>query len=121
MLHAVYLFATMKIRFDDPKHEKLANDYEALSKRYNKRGQRDADEIIATIDVLRAAMSLFEVPPGFRPHPLKADYKGCFAVDVTNTHRVIFKPDHKDDPNFRIDNYKSITAIVIIEIFKNYH
>lgn len=111
----------MKIRFDDPKHERLANDFDALSRRYDKKGQKNACEIIATIDVLRAAISLFDVPPSFRPHPLKAEYKGCFAVDVTNIHRVIFKPDHKDDANFRIDNYKSITAIVIMEIFKNYH
>ncbi|HLY61045.1 MAG TPA: hypothetical protein VKV95_09875 [Terriglobia bacterium] len=111
----------MNIRFDDPKHEKLANDFDALSKRYDKKGQKNADEIIATIDALRAANSLYEVPPSFRPHPLKAEYKGFFAVDVTSTHRVIFKPDHKDDPNFRIDNFKSITSIIIVEIFLNYH
>jgi len=111
----------MNIRFDDPKHENLVNDFDALAKRYSKRGQKFAEEIIATIDVLRAANSLFEVPPSYRPHPLKADYKGCFAVDVTKTHRVIFKPDHKDDPNFRIDNYKTIRAVIIVEIFVDYH
>lgn len=111
----------MKIRFDDPKHEELANDFEALAKKYDKKGQKNAEEIIATIDALRAADTLFDVPPSYRPHPLKAAYKGSFAVDVTNTHRVIFKPDHKDDPGFRIDNYKSITAILICEIFLNYH
>ena len=111
----------MNISFDDPKHEGLVNDFDALSRRYNKKGQRNAEEIIATLDVLRAANSLFEVPPSYRPHPLKAEYKGHFAVDVTNKHRVIFKPDHKDDPNFRIDNYKSITAVMIVEIFVDYH
>ena len=111
----------MKIRFDDPKHEALANDFQALSKRYDKKGQKNAEEIIATIDVLRAANSLYEVPPSYRPHPLKAGYKGCFAVDVTNTHRVIFKPDHNNEPDFRIDKHKSITAIVILEIFEDYH
>jgi mRNA-degrading endonuclease YafQ of YafQ-DinJ toxin-antitoxin module len=111
----------MKISFYDPKHEKLVNDFEALSKRYDKKGQKNAVEIIATVDILRAADSLFEVPRGYRPHPLKRDYKGCFAVDVTNKHRVIFKPDHKNDPQFRIDNFKSITAIIIIEIFADYH
>jgi mRNA-degrading endonuclease YafQ of YafQ-DinJ toxin-antitoxin module len=111
----------MNIRFDDPKHEKLANDFELLSKRYDKKSQRNAEEIVATFDALRAAISLFDVPPSFRPHPLKAEYKDCFAVDVTNTHRVIFRPDHKDDPAFRIDNYKSITAITIVELFTDYH
>jgi mRNA-degrading endonuclease YafQ of YafQ-DinJ toxin-antitoxin module len=111
----------MKIKFDDPKHEKLVNDFAALAKKYDKKGQKNADEIIATIDVLRAADCLFDVPPSYRPHPLKVEYKGHFAVDVTNTHRVIFKPDHKDEPSFRIDNYKSITAIIIVEIFLDYH
>ena len=111
----------MNISFDDPKHEKLANDFELLSKRYDKKSQKNAGEIIATLDALRAAISLFDVPPSFRPHPLKVEYKGCFAVDVTNRHRVIFRPDHKDDPAFRIDNYKSITAITIVELFTDYH
>jgi mRNA-degrading endonuclease YafQ of YafQ-DinJ toxin-antitoxin module len=111
----------MKIRFDDRKHEILANDFELLSKRYDKKSRKNADEIIATLDALRAAVSLFDVPPSYRPHPLKAKYKGCFAVDVTNTHRVILRPDHRNDPAFRIDNYKSITAIRILEIFVDYH
>jgi mRNA-degrading endonuclease YafQ of YafQ-DinJ toxin-antitoxin module len=111
----------MKLQFDDPKHERLVNDFQALSKRYDKKGQKNAEEIIATIDVLRAANSLYEVPPSYRPHPLKAGYKGWFAVDITNTHRVIFKPDHENDPGFRIDNHKSITAIIILEIFVDYH
>jgi len=108
----------MKIDFDNPKHEKLVNDFDFLSR---KKGKENAEEIIATIDILRAANSLFEVPRGYRPHPLSAEYKGCFAVDVTNTYRVIFKPNHNGDPGFRIDNFKTITSITIIEIFIDYH
>ena len=111
----------MEISFDDPKHEKLANDFRALSKKYDKKGRKVAEEIIATLDVLRAANSLFDVPRAYRPHPLKGNYKGYFAVDVTKTHRVIFRPNHKDDPNFRIDNYKSIVSIDIVEIYTDYH
>ena len=111
----------MEISFDDAKHEKLANDFRALSRKYGKKGRKIAEEIIATLDVLKAASSLFEVPRAYRPHPLKGNYKGCFAVDVTKTHRVIFRPHHKDDPNFRIDNYKSIVSIEIVEIYTDYH
>ena len=111
----------MDISFDDPRHEKLANDFHALSKKYDKRGRKVAAEIITTLNVLYAANSLYDVPRACRPHPLKGNYKGCFAVDVTNTHRVIFKPNHKDDPNFRIDNYKSIVSISIVEIYTDYH
>jgi mRNA-degrading endonuclease YafQ of YafQ-DinJ toxin-antitoxin module len=111
----------MKIVFDNPKHEELVNDFGALSKKYDRRSKKVAADILATIEVLRAAESLFDVPRAYRPHPLTAEYKGFFAVDVTVTHRVIFKPNHDGDPNFRIDNYKSITSIVISEIYKDYH
>lgn len=111
----------MTLEFDNPKHEALINNHEALSKKYNKKGQQSADNILATIEVLRAADSLFDVPRAYRPHPLQAEYKGCFAVDVDDKNRVIFKPSHDGDQNFRIDNHKTITSIKIIEIFKNYH
>ena len=111
----------MRIDLDNPKHEALINDFDALCKKYNKKGIDCATDILDTINVLQAADTLFDVPRSYRPHPLKGEYKGCFAVDVTNTHRTIFKPNHNGDPNFRIDNYKSITAVIIIELFKNYH
>lgn len=111
----------MKIAFDNPKHEELVNDFDALSKKYDRGSKKVAVDILATVDVLRAADSLFDVPRAYRPHPLKAEYKGFFGVDVTKTHRNIFKPDHDGDPNFRIDNYKTITSIVIVEIYKDYH
>lgn len=111
----------MKLDFDNPRHESLINDYDALARKYNKKGQNVADDILAVVEVLRAADTLFDVPRSYRPHPLKVEYKGCFAVDVTKKHRVIFRPNHDGDPNFRIDNYKTITSVVIIEIFKDYH
>lgn len=111
----------MILEFDNPKHEVLINSHEALSKKYNKKGQRSADDILAAIEVLRAADSLFDVPRAYRPHPLQAEYKWCFAVDVDDKNRVIFRANHDGDQNFRIDNYKTITSIRIIEIFKNYH
>lgn len=111
----------MQIDFDNPKHEALVNNYDALCKKYNKKGMDFATDIIAAIDVLRAANTLFDVHRGYRPHPLKAEYKGCFAVDVTDTHRVIFRPNHDGDPNYRIDNFRSIHTITIVEIFKDYH
>ena len=79
------------------------------------------EEIATTLSALVAADSLFDVLPGFRPHPLGAEYKGHFAVNVTNTHRILFRPNHQGDPNYRIDNPKSITAITIIELYINYH
>lgn len=110
----------MKIDFDNPRHETLVNDIDALLRKFDRR-RKVSEDIIAAIEVLRAANSLFDVPRAYRPHPLQHEYKGCFAVDVTKTHRVIFKPNHDGDPDFRIDNYKTITSVIILEIFKDYH
>ena len=112
----------MNIDFDNPKHGRLVNDGKALAKRYNKtKGVDSASDILQALNVLQSANTLAEVPSSFRPHPLKAEYKGCFAVDVNKVHRVIFKPNHDGDSNFRIDNHKSITNITIIDIFTDYH
>lgn len=111
----------MNLSFDNPKHAALVNNYEALCKKYRKWGVNCALDILDTINVLAAANTLFDVPHSYRPHPLKGKYKGYFAVDVTKIHRVIFKPNHSGDPAYRIDNYKTIKTIIIIEIFKDYH
>lgn len=111
----------MKIDFNNLKHGALANNYEALCKKYNKREQNHAEDIIVAMDALRAASSLFDVPCSFNPHPLSGIYKECFAIDVNKKERIIFKPNHANDSNFRIDKYKTITSILIIEIFINYH
>ncbi len=111
----------MKISFDNPKHEALVNDFDALCRRYNEKSDDCATEILDTINALHVADSLFDLPRIYHPHPLSGEYKGCFAANATKTHRVIFKPDHAGDPEFRVDNPKSIKTIIILEIFKNYH
>lgn len=116
-----YSYVNMDIDFDNPKHQNLVNNYEALCKKYNRKGVGHAKEILAALDILKAVDTLFEVPHFYRPHPLRGIYRGCFAVDVNNIHRVIFRPNEVKCPDFRIDNCKSIVAIIIIEIFKNYH
>ena len=111
----------MIIHFSKSKHKALVNDHEALRRKYDRKGINNAVEIIDTIRALEAANTLHDVPHFYRPHPLRGKYKGFFAVDVTDTHRTIFRPDHTGDSNFRIDNYKTITSIIIIEIFIDYH
>ena len=113
----------MELEFENPRHERLVNDFEALGRKYNKKGVDNATSIISSIDALRAAETLYDVPYFLRPHPLQGNFKGCFAIDVENndTHRVIFRPNEKDNPDYRIDNPKSISKIEILKIFHNYH
>lgn len=111
----------MEISFENPKHEALVSQPEKLSRRFDGKGQHHSVDILATLAALHAAESLYVLPHAYRPHPLGGNYKGCFAVDVTDTHRIIFRPNHVGDPGYRIDNYKSISKIEVIEIFKDYH
>lgn len=112
----------MNIEFEKVKHEALANKHEALSRKYDKAGVSNATEILDTLNALQSAETLADVPRlPYHPHPLHGVYKGCFAVWVTKKYRVIFRPNHKGDPAFRIDNYRTITSIRVIEIFKDYH
>ena len=111
----------MRIEFDNPNHEGLVNDHDALSKKFDRRGQKVSIDILATLNVLRDAPALSDVPRAYRPHPLKAEYKGFFSVDVDAKGRVIFKPNHAGDPNYRIDNFKTINSITVYEIYKDYH
>lgn len=111
----------MEIEFDNPKHEALVNNYEALCKKYNKNNQDFATEILVAMESLHAADALSDVPHSFRPHPLSGEYKGYFAIHVNKKRRIIFRANHEGDANFRIDNYKTITSISVIEIFKDYH
>lgn len=113
--------AIMKIEFNNPKHEALLNDFASLCRRYNTKSDDYASHIIDTVNTLHDVDSLFDLPHIYHPHPLQGNHKGYFGVNVTKTHRVIFKPNHASDPNFRIDNPKSIKSVIIVEIFKDYH
>lgn len=111
----------MMISFATPKLEKLANDNAALSKHVAKQNAHCiADDIVSVLDALGAAETSFDLPGSLRPH-LKGNLKGYFAVDVSKTHRIIFRPDHEEDPEFRIDNDKTIKRIEITAICVDYH
>lgn len=112
----------MKIDFATAKLEAIANDYAKLSKLCKKqRAHCTADDILDVLNDLQAADSMADIPPALRPHPLQGSLKGKFAVDVSKTHRIIFRPNHDDDPSFRIDNRNTIKRIVIEELCKDYH
>ncbi len=111
----------MTVSFDNPKHEELANDYEKLTKWCAKKTTASADEVLATLDYLLAAPSLQDLPHVLHPHPLAAEYKGCFGAWVNKKERIIFRPDPDQDPPAIIYNYKTVKSIQIVEICKDYH
>ena len=113
----------MTIKFATQKEQDAANDGQKLAKYLSrKKANCQPIDVIAVLDALAAAPSLSDLPPRpFRPHPLKAERKGQFAVWINKKERITFIPDHEDDENYRIDNYKTITKIKITELYVNYH
>lgn len=102
----------MEIEYEKPRHERLANDFNALGRKYGSL----AEDIIAAMDVLRAANTLADVPGSYRPHPLKGKAKGLFTINVDDVHRVVFRPNFNVGCNVRIDTPKSISGIIIADI-----
>jgi mRNA-degrading endonuclease YafQ of YafQ-DinJ toxin-antitoxin module len=112
----------MKVSFATSKLEKLANDSVAMAKLVAKqKAHCTADDVQGVFDALAAADSSFDLPNSLRTHPLQGNLKGHFGVDVSKTHRIIFRPDHDGDTEFRIDNHKTIKRIVVTAICVNYH
>ena len=112
----------MTIAFDSPKHEGLANDRDKLAKWCNKKTTATAEEVMLALNALRASPNLAELPPvPYLPHPLKQNYKGCFAVWVNKKERIIFRLDPDQNPPAIIYNYQTINSIVIVELCTDYH
>jgi plasmid maintenance system killer protein len=113
----------MIISFELPKHEQLANDFDKLESWCRKKGTCHADDVLATLNSLEAADCLFDVPTiPFHPHPLTGKLKGHFAIWIDKKFRLILRPDHNAaDSDYRIDNYKTIKKVVVVELCVDYH
>jgi mRNA-degrading endonuclease YafQ of YafQ-DinJ toxin-antitoxin module len=112
----------MNIRFATDKLEQIANDSVKLDKLCRKqKAHCTADDILEQLNILDVALSIADIPATLRPHPLQGSLKGSFAINVSPAHRIIFRPDHEDDPDFRIDNRNTIKRIVVEELCIDYH
>jgi len=82
-----------------------------------KGNDKRANKVIQRINELIAASSLFDILmiPNARLHPLKQNRKGQLAINIDHPYRMILEPANGD-----IQNYKTITKVIIIE-FVDYH
>ncbi len=111
----------VEIFFKSSKLAKVLNEDALLKRHY---GATSARQIRLRLAVLRAAPTLGHVPtqPPDRRHQLKAERKGCFAVDAEHPFRVVFEPAHDPiprSPDGGID-LQQVTEITILEIV-DYH
>lgn len=102
----------MKITFKNKKLEGTINNYKILSKTY----WNQASRIIKRLDQLKACPTLKQMAFD-RPHELKGDKKGIFAVDIEHPYRILFKPLWE----FDLLNRSTIVEIEIEELCEDYH
>ena len=111
----------MKIRFRTHKLEELCSFEKEMIREL---GKNNAKKLQLRLVQLQACVSLSDMKryPAARCHQLRGSRAGQFAVDLQDTWRLVFMPDHdpvprKADRGFDLAN---ITAIIIREV-KDYH
>ncbi len=108
----------MEIGFKDKKLQELC-EQESVAQR--KWGKNMARKLKARLADLMAAANVSELQAG-RPHPLKGDRAGQFALDLVHPQRLVFEPAHETIPRLEdggID-WRQVTEIYIIWI-GDYH
>ncbi|MCG6136190.1 MAG: killer suppression protein HigA [Nostoc sp. LLA-1] len=108
----------MEIAFADSKLQTLC---EQLDIAQRKLGAKCTKKLITRLADIAAVSCVTELVAG-RPHPLKGDRAGEFAVDLEGGKRLVFKPDHDPVPLTKhgsID-WSKVTAICIV-LIGDYH
>jgi proteic killer suppression protein len=108
----------MKITFANSKLQNLCEE-ENLAKR--KLGANCAKKLMSRLADIAAVTYVTQLVTG-RPHPLKGNRLGEFAVDLEGGKRLVFKPDNDPTPlteDGSID-WSQVTAICIVFI-GDYH
>ena len=111
----------MEIAFRTSKLEKTFNSKSALNRKY---GDKVAKTIMIRLALLKnaASLSLVPVTPPERRHLLKGKRKEQYAVDLDQSLRLIFEPNHDPVPSLAdggID-LERVTAITVIDV-TDYH
>jgi proteic killer suppression protein len=108
----------MKVSYEHDDVETLCKHHKVAVKRL---GAASARKLQRRLAELHAASAVSDLVVG-RPHPLRYDRAGQFAVDLHKGTRLIFKPTFqpqplKDDGSI---NWSQIAEITIIEV-GDYH
>lgn len=111
----------MNIFFGTRKLQKQFSSRQKLVKRF---GQRQAKKIAQVLKVMQVVSNLEQVPtaPPFRRHQLTGKRHGCFAVNLEQPYRLVFRPGHENIPRQEDGGYDlaKITDIIIIGV-EDYH
>jgi len=108
----------MDIEFSSPDLQALCEQQRLMARQL---GNNCSRKLRARLADLMAAASVAELTAG-RPHPLKGDRAGQFALDLYGGKRLVFEPAHNPVPA-REDGslaWESVTKVRIVFI-GDYH
>lgn len=108
----------MNIEFLSPQLQELCS---SERKAVRELGQPGAKKLFARLADLRAANHVGELVAG-KPHPLKYDRSGQFAVSLEGAKRLVFRPANEPVPlndDGSVD-WKRVTRVCIVFI-GDYH
>jgi len=108
----------MEITFADSKLQKQCLEEKEAQRQH---GAKCAKKLKTRLADLYGVSSVTELVAG-RPHRLKRDWSGQFALDLEGAKRLVFKPDNDPVPlseDGSID-WSKVTAVCIVYI-GNYH
>src|SRR5690349_6294258 len=105
----------MDISFANKRLQRQLMDAGAMAQAYGPL----AGKLKLRLDLLKNVRCLAEVPhtPPHRRHLLTGDWAGHFAVDVSKSWRLIFKPNHDPVPT-KADggiDLQKVTAVEIVD------
>lgn len=108
----------MEIRFKDGKIREICEKQAVANK---KLGADCARKLQSRLSELEAACRVTDLVAG-RPHPLKGDRAGQFAVDLAGGWRLVFAPAQHPRPT-KADGSTdwSRVTIICIEFIGDYH
>jgi proteic killer suppression protein len=108
----------MEISFSDDKLQNLCEQPKLAQRKLGANCAKKLAARLADLDALNCVTELF----AGRPHPLKGDRAGEFAVDLEGGKRLVFKPDNDPIPlneDGSID-WSKVIAVCIVFI-GDYH
>ncbi len=110
----------MQIEFANNKLKRQMESEAEMKKAYGDKAKR----LKLRLSLLNNAETLADVPhePPPRCHPLKGEYEGCYAVDVSGNWRLVFEPivDESSDPENKKLNPADVRAVRILGVI-DYH
>ena len=104
----------MDISYKSNKLRKSLENEKSIKKKY---GAEKLKRIVMRLEQLSNAETLQDIAANksAKLHSLEDEYKGCFAVSITGSWRLIFKPLDGEDME------PSTVTAIRIEAVKDYH